>query len=129
MGLHEAQPIPEIVKGKEVTMRDEPGGTRDLTNEVRSLQKRKKLIRQNTEKLRRTRYNSPGPWKRPLEKGQNIQRNPHQNTNMPNIKIFGFGELPARPFSIETHTSVRTRWTVSNPPCPNQKDDNYHPSL
>jgi len=52
---------------------------------------KKKLMRKNMDKLGRTRYHSPGPWERPLEKPQNVQLNPHQNTNMPNTKIFGFG--------------------------------------
>jgi len=52
------------------------GGTRDRTNKVRSLQKRKKLMRNNTEKLRRTKYDSPGPRERPFEKPQNVQLNP-----------------------------------------------------
>ena len=52
MGLQEAPLILEIVKEKEVTMRDEEGGMRDPTNEIRSLQKRKKLMRKNTESYR-----------------------------------------------------------------------------
>jgi len=91
MGLQAAPLTLELVKEKEVTMRDEKGGVRDPTNEVRSLQKRKKLMSKNMEMLRRTQYHSPGPWERPLEKSQNVQLNPHQNTNMPNTKIFGFG--------------------------------------
>jgi len=56
MGLQEVPLTLEIVKEKEVTIRDEEGGTRHPTNEVRSVQKRKKVMRNNTEKLRRTKY-------------------------------------------------------------------------
>ena len=91
MGLREAPLILEIVEKKEVTMRDEEGKMRDPTNEIRSLQKRKKLMRKDTERLRRTKYDSPGPWERPLEKPQNVQLNLHQNMNMPNTKISGSG--------------------------------------
>ena len=65
MVVQEAPLILEIVKEKEVTMREEEGGMRDLTKEIRSLQKRKKLMRKNTEKLQRTKFGSPGPRERP----------------------------------------------------------------
>jgi len=51
----------------------------------------KKLRRKNTAKLQRKKNDSPGPWERQLVKPQNVQVNPHQNTNMPNTKISGSG--------------------------------------
>jgi len=61
MGQREAPLILEIVKEEAATMREEDGGMRDPTNEIRSLQKRRKLRRRNMEKLRRRKYGSPGP--------------------------------------------------------------------
>jgi len=42
------------VKEEEVMMKDEEGGMGDTTNKIRSLQKRKKLMRKNMKKLQRT---------------------------------------------------------------------------
>jgi len=65
MGQRGVPLILEIVKEEAATMRDEDDGMRDPTKEIRSLQKRRKLIRRNMETLRRTKYASPGPWERP----------------------------------------------------------------
>jgi len=61
MGLQEAPLILEILKEKEVMMRGGEGGIRHPTNKINSLEKRKELMRKNTEKLRRTKYGSLGP--------------------------------------------------------------------
>jgi len=61
MGQREAPLILEIVKAEAGMMRDEGGGIRHPTNEIRSLPKRRKLMRRNMEKLRRTQYCSQGP--------------------------------------------------------------------
>ena len=90
-GLREAPLILEIVKEKEERMRDEEDEIRDPTNQIRSLQKRKTPMRKNTGKIRRTKYDSPGPWERPLVKPQNVPRNLHQSMNMRNTRISGFG--------------------------------------
>jgi len=65
MGQREAPLILEIVKEEAAMMKEEDGEMRDPTNIVRNLQRRRKLMRRNMEKLRRTRYGSPGPWERP----------------------------------------------------------------
>jgi len=75
-GLQEPPLVLWIVKEKEVTMRDEEDRTRDLTNEIRSVQKRKKPMRKNKERLQRMKYGSPGHWERRLEKPPNVQLNP-----------------------------------------------------
>jgi len=54
MGQQGAPLILEILKEEEAMMRDEQGRMRDPTNEIKSLQRRKKLIKKNTEKLHRT---------------------------------------------------------------------------
>jgi len=52
-GQREAPLILEIVKEEEVMRKDEEGGMRDSTKKIRSLQKRKKVMRKNMEKIRR----------------------------------------------------------------------------
>jgi len=54
MGQRDVPLILEIVKEEDVTMRDEEGWMRDQTNEIRSRQRRKKLMRKNPEKLQKT---------------------------------------------------------------------------
>jgi len=54
LGLQVAPLILEILKEKEVRMKEEEGGMRDLTKEIRSLQKRKKQMRKMMEKLQKT---------------------------------------------------------------------------
>ena len=54
IGQQEAPLILEMVTEEEVTMRDEGGGRKDPTNGLRSLQRRKTLVRKNTEKLKKT---------------------------------------------------------------------------
>jgi len=49
----EAPLILQIVKEKEVEVRDDEGRTRDPPNEIRNRQKRNKLMRKNTESLER----------------------------------------------------------------------------
>jgi len=61
MGQGEAPLILEIMKEEAATMKEEDGWMRDPTHEIISLQKGRKLIRRNMEKLQRTKYGSPGP--------------------------------------------------------------------
>jgi len=49
------------VKEEAATMREEDGRMRDPTNEIRSLQKRRKLMRRNVEKQKRTKSGFPEP--------------------------------------------------------------------
>jgi len=72
---------------------DERGGMRDERPDKRS---KKPVEKENTdqekyEKLRRTKYGSPGPWEKPLQKPQKVQHNPHQNTTMRTTRISGSG--------------------------------------
>jgi len=61
MGLQEAPLILEILKAKEVTMRAEEGGIIDSTIQIKSLHKRKALMRKNVGKPQRMKYSSRGP--------------------------------------------------------------------
>jgi len=72
---------------------DERRGRQDVRPDKR---KRKPAEKEKSDeekygKLRRTKYGSPWPWERPVEKPRNVRLNPHQNTNMPNTRISGFG--------------------------------------
>jgi len=60
-GLPEEPVILEMVMGNAVATRDADSGTTNPPNETRNLQKRRQLIRKNTEKLQRTQYVSPEP--------------------------------------------------------------------
>ena len=54
MGQHEVPLMLEVLKEEELMIRDQEGGMRDPTNEIRSLQRREQKMRKNTEKLQRT---------------------------------------------------------------------------
>jgi len=70
-------------------IRDEEFGPIDLSNKSKNQQKRKKLMNDNTEKLERTKYSSPGHWERPLERTPNIRLNPQWNINTANTRVCG----------------------------------------
>ena len=54
MGLQEAPRTLEIVMEKEAEMRYKESGTTNPPKAIRNLQKRKKLMRKNTERLQKT---------------------------------------------------------------------------
>ena len=82
---------------------DERGGRRDKEPNKwnKKPAEKAKSRRKNTERLWRTKNGSPRHWGKPLEKGPKVQLNLHQNMNMPNTMISGFGWPPVKIISTK----------------------------